>query len=184
MESLSLFPGGAEESPATDSGRTAESVRTASRSVLPGWTVPEGDSAPGSVAERAIEAQIAAAVTGRKPLYFETWGEGICDVFANAYRKVLPSDVVVEARDGMLFIYRPDAIIPIINSDLQFYRPHGETVLDSIARISKDGRNGELLGYGAKSILDRPAYKVEIYKGNDLALYFFTSSPDETVAIQ
>ena len=42
--------------------------------------------------------------------------------------------------------------------------------------------NGELLGYGARHMLENPAHEVKIYKGSDLILYFFVSSPDEAVA--
>lgn len=179
MASISLHTGGAEENPTSDSERTAEAVRTASRSVLPEWTVPSGSSAPGSVADRAVEAQITAASEGRKPLYYEPWGNpDLADQLAAAYRQVLPSGVAVESKNGFLYIYRPEAITGILDSDPSFYRRTGESDFDSISRVSEDHSNGELLGYGARGILDRPAHLVRIYKGRDLILYFFVSSAD------
>ena len=60
-----------------------------------------------------MEAQISAAVTGRKPLYFEPWGKGVSEKFAAAYRVVIPADVEVHARDGNLLIYRNEVVRPI-----------------------------------------------------------------------
>jgi hypothetical protein len=116
-------------------------VRAASQAVYPGWTIPDGDESTGDGGQRAIEAQLAAAVTGRKPLYFDPWGEQFSDAFAQAYRKVIPIDVEVVSRDGMLFVFRPEAVTLILDSDPGFYRHAGESVIDSIVRVSGQGMN-------------------------------------------
>lgn len=162
-----------------DDRAIALNVRAASKDVYPGWSIPDGDGDPGEGQQRAIEAQIAAAVSGRKPLYFEPWGQEFSDAFANSYRGVIPAEVEVISRDGMLFIYRKEAILPLLDSDLEFYRPNGETDIEAIVRVSSLGMNGELLGYGAKSMLTRPAHEVRIFKGEDLLLYYFVSDPDQ-----
>jgi hypothetical protein len=153
-------------------------VRAASENVHPRWTTPDGSGDAGAVSQRSIEAQIAAAVTGRKPLYFEPWGEGLSQEFATAYRAVIPADVEVHARDGNLFIYRINEVIPILEADSQFYQKAGDSILDSVARVSATGQNGELLGYGARSLLERPAQEVRIFKGKDLFMYYFVSDSD------
>ncbi len=184
MESVPIQPKwSSEEDSDTNARGTAEAIRAASRVVLPEWSVPESDTAPGSVADRAIEAQIAAAVEGRKPLYYEPWDNpDLSDQLAAEYRKVIPPEVAVESRKGFLYIYRPGKVKGILDSDPEFYRRQGESDFDSIARVSEDHSNGELLGYGARSMMDRPAHEVRIYKGKDLILYFFVSSPDEKKA--
>lgn len=158
--------------------RIALDIRAASQDVFTGWTAPDGRGDEGELSQRAIEAQVSAAVTGRKPLYFEPWGEGLSERVAESYRKIIPSDVDVVARDGMLFVYRPESVQPIIDSDLQFYRIDSESLLDSISRVSAAGRNGELLGYGARDTLTRPAHAVTILRGNQTVLYYFISDPD------
>ncbi len=161
-----------------DERSIALNIRAASKDVYPGWSIPHGDGDQGESQQRAIEAQIAAAVTGRKPLYFEPWGEEFSDAFAESYRRVIPKNVEVQSRDGMLFIYQKEPVRIILDSDPEFYRPGGESDIDAIARVSANGVNGELLGYGARSILDRPAHQVRIFKGNDILMYYFVSDPD------
>jgi hypothetical protein len=82
----------------------------------------------------------------------------------------------------MLFIYRPEAVRPILDSDPDFYLHAGESEIASIARVSESSENGELLGYGARHIAVRPCFDVRIYLGESLLLYFFVSSPDEETA--
>jgi hypothetical protein len=171
---------GADEEPVEKT--IALDVRAASKDVYPGWTIPDGDENTGDGGQRAIEAQLAAAVTGRKPLYFDPWGEQFSDAFAQAYRKVLPTDVEVVSRDGMLFVFRPEAVTPILDSDPEFYRHAGESVIDSISRVSGQGMNGELLGYGARHMLETPSHEVRIFKGDELVLYFFISNHNENIA--
>lgn len=161
-----------------DEERIALDVRAASQDVFAEWSAPDGVGNEGEISQRAIEAQVAAAVTGRKPLYFEPWGEGLSEEVAESYRKIIPRNVEVVARDGMLFVYRPEAVQPIVDSDPGFYKRSGESLLDSIARISADGMNGDLLGYGSRSTTERPAHAVGIFKGKDLVLYYFVSDPD------
>ena len=161
-----------------DERRIALNIRAASQDVFAGWTAPDGSGDEGELSQRAIEAQVSAAVTGRKPLYFEPWGEGLSEQFAESYRTVIPGDVDVVARDGMLFVFRPEAVQPIVDSDPEFYKIGNESLLDSIARVSAAGRNGELLGYGARDMLSRPAHGVTILRGKRPVLYYFISDPD------
>jgi hypothetical protein len=183
MEGIPGNPGRSGQDQSSDAKAAAEAIRAASRNVYPGWTEPKGDSDPGSTSDRAIEAQIAAAVEGRKPLYFEPWGDpDVASRFQAAYRPVIPADVEVKSAGGTLFVYRKEAVRPILDADPEFYRRDGETDFESIVRVSNDSQNGELLGYGARSMIVRPSHEVRLFKGNDLLLYFFVSSPDEPFA--
>lgn len=184
MAGIPIYPGGTGKDPRALARGIAKAVRAASRKVHPGWSEPQGDGDSGEIAERAIEAQIAAAALGLKPLYFEPWGEEVSRKFAAAYRKVLPAGVEVKARGGMLFIYRPEAVRPILDSDPEFYRRKGESDLASIVRVSESAENGELLGYGARHMAVRPSWHVQIYRGESLLLYFFVSPPDEVEAAE
>jgi hypothetical protein len=161
-----------------DERAIALDVRAASQDVYAGWSAPDGDRDTGERQQRAIEAHVAAAVTGRKPLYFDPWGEEFSEAFAESYRRVLPRSVEVVSRDGMLFVFRPEKVAAIMESDPDFYRREGESLLDSISRVSAEAMNGELLGYGARSLLVRPAHAVRIFRGKDLLLYYFVSDPD------
>jgi hypothetical protein len=162
----------------------AKLARSASRHVYPEWSEPHGHGDTGEVSQRAIEAQIAAAVAGRKPLYFEPWGKDLSEAFAESCRRVLPDSVEVHARDGMLFIYRPAAIRRIMKADPAFYRAKGDTDLDSIARVSAVGMKGDLLGYGARSVTERPAHAVRIFRGKSLLLCYFVSTPELASAMK
>ncbi|MEI6819688.1 MAG: hypothetical protein WCL19_08815 [Verrucomicrobiota bacterium] len=185
MASIPVHPGGTEADSVPDPKRTAEAIGTASRHVYPEWTIATSVGDPGSAADRAIEAQVTAAAEGRKPLYYEPWGSPeVARQFADAYREVLPLIVEVQVKDGNLYVYRAEAIQVIIDSNPVFYNRPGESILDSIHRVSLSHDNGELLGYGAKSLMTRPANEVRIYKGEDLLLYFFVSTPDTNLANQ
>lgn len=64
-----------------DERSIALDVRAASQDVYAGWSAPDGDRDTGERQQRAIEAHVAAAVTGRKPLYFDPWGEEFSEAF-------------------------------------------------------------------------------------------------------
>ena len=163
----------------------ALAIRAASQNVYAGWTTPpgSGDSQEiGDPADRASEAHIAAAATGRKPLYFDEWGDRLSHRFAWVFRKILPQNVEVHAKDGFLLIYTEAAVRPILESDPAFYLRSGDTILDAVARASRRSDNGQLLGYGALSMSESPAHEVRIFKGGSLLLYFFVSAADEALA--
>jgi hypothetical protein len=165
--------------------RAALAVRAASQDVLPQWTTPKGGGTPGDVSDRSIEAQIAAAVEGRKPLYYEPWGDKeLSDQLAASYRNVLSEAVNIRSRNGTIYVYRDEAVSPILDDDPAFYRPNGEDDFEAIVRVSERSENGELLGYGARSIMERPGHEVRIFKGERLLLYYFVSSPDRAKAMK
>ena len=69
-----------------------------------------------------------------------------------------------------LFIYRPEVIEPMLARDPAFYRPHGEGIWAAIQRVSPE-ENGELLGYGARSLFGTE-YQVVIFAKDDPARTF------------
>lgn len=165
-----------------DERRIALAVRAGSQDVHPGWTIPEGGGNPGDGTDRAIEAQIVATVTGRKPLFFDPWGSQFSDAFDESYREILPSDVEVVSREGMLFIFRPETLELAMRLDRSSRRRAGESQIDSVVRISKAGPNGHLLGYGARSMDQRPAHRVRTLKARKHILYAFVSHADPALA--
>lgn len=156
-----------------ESRRIAAAARRVGQLVLAGWTT----ALRGGIAQ-GIEAQIAAAALGYKPLYFDPWPEEEAREFARLIRARIPVDAEVHGRAEGLFIYRPDAVCPILDADLDFYRPHRETDLDAIARACKAGVCGELLGYGARSLWTPWAAKVTVFGQSGARFVFFVSRPE------
>lgn len=76
-----------------------------------------------------------------------------------------------------LFVFRPEAVESLISRDPEFYRPGGENTWESIARVSPD-ENGELLGYGARSLFETQ-FEVIIFAAGDVSRVFtaFTCQP-------
>ena len=156
-----------------ESRRIAAAARTVGQLVLAGWTT----ALRGGIAQ-GIEAQIAAAALGYKPLYFDPWPEEEARKFARLIRAQLPVGAEVHGRAEGLFIYRPEAVRPILDCDPDFYRPHSETDLDAIVRTCKAGVCGELLGYGARSLWTLGAAKVTVFGQSGARFVFFVSRPE------
>lgn len=93
-----------------DAGRIARVAQESFRSVYPGWTEPDGAETSegiGDPGQRAVEAQVAAAALGRKlgrkPLYFDPWGEENSKKLVDALKGNLPENVIVSYRNENLF---------------------------------------------------------------------------------
>ena len=156
-----------------ESRRIAAAGRAVGRLVLSGWET----TLCGGIAQ-GIEAQIAAAALGHKPLYFDPWPEEEAREFARLIRPQLPPGVEAHGRQEGLFIYRPETVRLILDADANFYRPDGEADLDAIARISHLGLNGDLLGYGAPSLWTPGAAKVTVFGREGVRFVFFVSRPE------
>jgi hypothetical protein len=89
----------------------------------------------------------------------------------------LPSRTIIDATDAGLLVFRRDVIGPILDSDPAFYRPHGEDDLSTVRNVSRTGQNGELLGYGARSIDAPGAVSVQIFNDDAELFTFFVSDP-------
>jgi hypothetical protein len=154
-------------------------AQTALRTVFPEWPVEgSGNDAQKSAIYRVIEAQIAAACIGRKPLYFEPFGEDFATPLAKIFREVLPTGVEIHAVRDNLYIYRPKALQMLLDADPSFYRPGKQTDLEAIVRVSERDENGELLGYGARSV-DEPGSVGVTLRGSEGIYYtFFASNPE------
>lgn len=123
-----------------------QAARAAFGKVLEGW-----NSEVDWPIKRAVEAQIAAASLGYKPLYWDPWGEASAPL-RSQLRRVLPAEAIIDASDAGLLIFQPDVITPILNSDPVFYRPHGESIMSAVRKVTRMRSNGELLGYSARSV--------------------------------
>lgn len=126
--------------------------------------------------KRTIEAQIAAASLGYKPLYWDPWGEASAPL-RSALLRVLRTGAIIDASDAGLLIFQPDVITPILNSDSTFYRPHGESILSAVRKITRSANNGELLGYGARSVDAPGAVPVRIFNNEAELFALFMSDP-------
>lgn len=122
--------------------------------------VPAADSAEGG--DRSFGAQIAAAASGRKPLFHEEIQEQAAPV-ADALRGRLGPGVEVQAIEGHLYVYRPDTL-PV---------PLGEA-----HRLSVAGENGELLGYGVRAMLEPGNVQVLLKNGRGEIVGGFRARPD------
>ena len=127
--------------------------------------------------KRTVEAQIAAASLGYKPLYWDPWGEAASALIRSRLRIALPSGTIIDANDAGLLVFRRDVVGPILDSDPAFYRPHGEDDLSAVRKVSRIGHNGELLGYGARSIDARGAVPIRIFNDAAELFAFFVSDP-------
>jgi len=127
--------------------------------------------------KRTIEAQIAAASLGYKPLYWDPWGEAASGLIRSHLRSALPAATIIDASDAGLLVFRRDLVRPILDSDPAFYRPHGEDDLSAIRNLSRTGQNGELLGYGARSLDAQGAVQIRIFNDDAELFAFFASDP-------
>jgi hypothetical protein len=128
---------------------------------------------------QGIEAQIAAAALGYKPLYFDPWPETEARRFARLMRRELPVGVCCESGPEGLFIFRPEVICPILLSDAAFYGKPAEDMLTVIRRLTRRGENGELLGYGARSLRTPGAVRVQITDPDGEIFMGFVAEPDQ-----
>jgi hypothetical protein len=76
--------------------------------------------------KRTVEAQIAAASLGYKPLYWDPWGEPAAGLIRSHLRSALPAATITDASDAGLLVFRRDLVGRILDSDPTFYRSHGE----------------------------------------------------------
>ena len=129
--------------------------------------------------QEGIEAQIAASGVGAKPHFFEPFGAEYSPRIAASLREGLPEGAEVQAVGKQVYVYRPEAVRPVLDSDPEFYRPHGEDDLAAILRVSESGDNGELLGYGARNDFEPGGARVTITHADGFVQIFFVSRAEE-----
>jgi hypothetical protein len=148
-----------------------EAARAGFRKVFEGW-----DSEAYWPVNRTVEAQIAGASLGYKPLYWDPWGQDSARLRAEL-RRVIRADTVVDASDVGLVVFQPDVIMPFLDADPSFYQPHGESVLTAVRRVCRTRQNGELLGYGVRSADTPGAVPVRILNAEADLFARFMSNP-------
>jgi len=149
-----------------------QAARAAFGKVFEGWHA-EADWA----IKRTVEAQIAAASLGYKPLYWDPWGRTSARIRVELHHS-LPKGVIIDATNAGLLIFRPSVVTPILNSDPAFYGGPGRSVLKIVRHVSRRGVNGELLGYGARSIDAPGTVPVRIFNNAAELFAFFMSDPN------
>ncbi len=123
-----------------------------------------------------INAQITSAALGTKPLYFDSWPDP--DAVASALDKAVGRLAEVKSASEKVFVYRPEVIKGILDGNKALYRPNGENDFAAVLAATESGDNGELLGYGAKSIVQRPAVRVIILTANGDVVLGFHVTPE------
>lgn len=154
--------------------RLALAARGALQAVFAGW-----DTSAGGGVERAIEAQIAAAALGYKPLYFDPWDEPTAERIRDELIVRIPSDVRILALPEGLLVFRPATVAPFLDARPEFYRPRGEDDDAALQRAVSTGFSGELLGYGAFNLLTPHAARVTLFSAERVLFTFFVSEPEK-----
>lgn len=149
-----------------------QAARAAFGEVFEGW-----NSEVDWPIKRTVEAQIAAASLGYKPLYWDPWGEASASLRSQLRRR-LRTGAIIDASNTGLLIFHADVIAPILNSDPTFYRSRGESIISAVRKVTRMGNNGELLGYGARSVDAPGAVPVRIFNDEAELFAFFMSEPD------
>lgn len=151
--------------------KIGQAARAALGQVFEGW-----NSKADWAIKRTTEAQIAAASLGYKPLYWDPWGAASAEI-RRYLRGALPKGTTVEATHVGLLVFRPEIVRPILDSDPAFYRWRGEDLLAAVRHVSHAGENGELLGYGARSIDAPGAVTISIFDDDAELFASFKSDP-------
>ena len=130
-----------------------------------------GESLPPAVALSG-GAALSAVADGRKPLYHDEWGQALgSDLARRLWGLKLPG-VEISLQDGHLYAYRPEVVQAIIAADPAAYP--GLTLAGKIHAASVNSTNGELLGYGARTMFEPDRVLVEILDG-DVEVFGFYS---------
>lgn len=132
-------------------------------------------------------AEIAAVASGRKALFHENLGD-LAAPAAEALRPTLPAGLIAEARDGHLYVYRPDGAESTVLGDARsnLSVASAPQAFDEIHRLSQAGQDGELLGYGTARMNDPGTVIVTIEDaaGNYIAGFHALPGEAETLARQ
>lgn len=147
-------------------GRVAETFRRV-RSGAAGDARRAGrETAADRELDRRRGAEIGSVAAGRKPLYHEQLDDA-AEAAADVLRGALDRGVEVRALDGRLYVYRPDTL-PVS--------------VEEAHRLSLEGRNGELLGYGSPSMFE-PGNVQVILRNEAGAIVGGFRAPKETASV-
>lgn len=75
-------------------------------------------------------------------------------------------------------MFQPAVAGPILDADPPLYRPSEETIWPAIRRATRLGINGDLLGYGAPSLLTPNSARVTIRGDRGVIFVYFVSRPE------
>lgn len=159
------------------SGQDGRSVFEGFRSRNTGAEVPTG-------IPEEVGASLFGVSSGTKPLYHDEYGEKDVIPLARALRSVLPKSLSVQAVKGHLYVYNPSAIKNVLKANPRAYP--GRSTLERIHAASVAGTNGELLGYGARQMIQKGNVRVRIIdpSGKPVFSFFSTSENAEFFGAQ
>ncbi len=115
-------------------------------------------------------AQLNAVFSGGKPAFLET-----IPGFTRSLAGNLPPGCRYAEGGGLECIYNEQAVARELNL------PPGADVHAAVQQALSSGNYGRILGYGADTVLDRPATSVNIYRNGE-AFTGFITSPDAATA--
>lgn len=127
-------------------------------------------------------AEIAAAVSGTKPLFHEQLSGNLA-LLSGVLQAHLPPGVVAARIPGSanevdhLVVYRPEAIARVFDSDPAFYRPNGEDDVTALRLAVESHSIGELLGYGQRTMFEPGSVRV-LFKTRGHAMAGFNTRPE------
>lgn len=108
-------------------------------------------------------AELGAVGAGRKPLYHEDVGsERAAADLAAQLNESLPPNVRAAANGSHLIAYDLLSVRKILDSDPSFYRPNGEDDEAAIWRANLAHEQGELMGYGQRTLLAPDSVSVRL----------------------
>ena len=174
---LSPATGGPAGSPHSADERAAFSIGSGvGEALYAGVRTPGLGASPGRIAG----AEIGAVGAGRKPLYHEQLGEAAAQA-AELLTQGLPEGVLADAREGHLIVYRPESVRAILDSDPAFYRPAGEDDAAAMWKACLEDAQGELMGYGARTLSGARQVTVQFTTRSGLLLAGFRAPLESAV---
>lgn len=157
------------EPPQIDAGR----IGAAGQEVFGSVRTPDTGEPLDPADALAGGAHIAAVAEGRKALYHEQWGPELGAPLADQLKVLkLPNVHIFLTDDGHLLAYQPDAVRQIVDANPENYP--GKSLFDKVLNATLAGTNGDLLGYGARTMLEPDRVLVQIMDGDTPVCGFFS----------
>jgi hypothetical protein len=154
----------------------ARTIGKSGEDVFRGFRSSDSSAAFPPEVSRVAGAHLAAVAQGRKALYHEQLAD-IAAPLADKLRRVLPSNIEVLAENGHLYAYRPEIIRQYIDSSYK-----GKSLFDKIRNASETSRDGELLGYGGRTMNFSTERKVLILDENGKTVLGFYAPKDRAAS--
>ncbi len=151
----------------------ARRVSEAARGILEGFRSGDTGAPLAPQVSQGGAASLGAVANGRKPLYHEEFFPGEAEAVAEHLRSRLPRSVQITAKENHLYAYRPDVVQRVVDAAPDDYP--GDSLFEKIERATLSGTNGQLLGYGAWTMLQPGRVLVTIFDPAKRPIFGFYS---------